>query len=149
MVRRAAILGLAKAGERPPLEDAARNDEQWIVRSAAATALERLDQQKETPGLTPLPQLDQLPWLISWAATVGESVGTGEAARHMLLRAAREGKKSIRLAAIDLLRQVGKPEDIAPLRTALNDADMDIVNATYQALRTISERHDVIIPAAS
>ncbi len=145
MARRAAILGLAQVEARDPLEKAAREDEQWIVRSAATAALDELDEQSSITGIAPPPEINKLPWLISWAASRGEGVGLGKAAYQMLRRALREGEPSVRLAVAQVLTQVGRPEDIEPLRTALADADPLVAGEALEALAEISERYDLRI----
>jgi HEAT repeat protein len=145
IVRRGAVYGLAHLGARDLLEKAAREDDQWIVRSAALAALEELDKQKVTYGIAPPPEVDQLPWLISWAAGRGEGVGLGEAARPMLWRALTEGDTSIRVAAAHVLAQIGGLDDVKPLRAALTAPDPDIVDAALTALAEISARYETKI----
>jgi hypothetical protein len=145
IVRRGAVYGLAHLGARDLLEKAAREDDQWIVRSAALAAIEDLDKQKATYGIAPPPEIDQLPWLISWAAGRGEGVGLGEAARPMLWRALTEGDTSIRVAAAHVLAQIGSLNDVKPLRAALTTPDPDVVDAALTALAEISARYEARI----
>jgi HEAT repeat protein len=145
MARRAGVFGLARIGARPLLEKAAREDDQWIVRSAAVAALEELEEQEKTYGVAPPLEIDQLPWLVSWAATQGEGVGLGEAARHMLRRALTEGDAQIRVLAARVLAQAGRPDDIESLRTALATTDRQVIDAVLEALAQISERYALSI----
>jgi HEAT repeat protein len=145
VVRRGAVYGLARLGERDLLEKASRDDDQWIVRSAALSAVEELDRQQKTHGIAPPPEIDQLPWLITWAAGRGEGVGLGEAARPMLWRALTEGDASTRVAAAQVLAQIGQLDDIKPLRAALATPDPEVVDAALVALAEISARYDVKI----
>jgi HEAT repeat protein len=145
IVRRGAVYGLAHLGARDLLEKAAREDDQWIVRSAALAAIEDLDKQKVTYGIAPPPEVDQLPWLISWAAGQGEGVGLGEAARPMLWQALTEGDTSIRVAAAHVLAQIGRLDDIKPLRATLTAPDPDVVDAALTALAEISARYETRI----
>jgi len=145
MSRRAAVFGLAQIEARDLLEKVAREDEQWIVRSAASAALEEMEKQEKTAGVAPPPEIEQLSWLISWAATQGEGVGLGNAARQMLRRALSEGDAPARLAAAQVLAQVGRPDDVEPLRTALTDADPAIVSAALDALARISRQYELRI----
>ncbi|MCP4536967.1 MAG: NACHT domain-containing protein [Chloroflexi bacterium] len=141
ITRRATVFGLAKIGARDLLEKVARDDEQWIVRSAAVTAMEKLAEQEKISGIVPPPKTEQLPWLISWAASKGEGVGLGNAARRMVLRALIEGDASTRLAAAETLSEVGRPDDIELLKRALTIPDPDVANAALEALIGISERY--------
>ena len=145
MARRAAVFGLAQIQAWDLLEKVAREDEQWIVRSAASAALEEREKQEKTPGVMPPPEIEQVPWLISWAAARGEGVGLGDVARRTLWRALSEGDAPIRLAAAQILAQVGRPEDVEPLRTALADPDPAITSAALEALAEIGRRYELRI----
>lgn len=142
MTRRAAVFGLAQAGARDLLETIARDDEQWIVRSGASMALAEMEEQEKRPGVAPPPKIERLPWLISWAATQGEGVGVGDAARQMLLRALIEGKAPTRQAAAQTLAQVGHPDDVDLLRAALTDPDPAVASTALEALAEIGRRYD-------
>jgi HEAT repeat protein len=143
MTRRAVVFGLAQVGDRGTLQRMMRDDKQWVVRTAAATAHEELEAQEESPGAPPLPDIEQLPWLISWAATLGEGVGLGDAARQMLRRALVEGDVQVRLAASQALIRVGRPDDIQALRAALADSDLAVAGAAFEALEEIEKRYDL------
>jgi len=145
MVRRAAVFGLVRMGALDVLRQMAREDEQWIVRTAASAALEELEELEKTPGAPPPPEVEQLPWLISWAATRGEGVGMGDAARQMLRRALAEGDQQVRLAAAQVLAQVGRPDDIEELHAALADSDPGVARVALGALEEISKRYDLRI----
>ena len=145
MVRRAAVFGLAQARARDLLEKTAREDDQWIVRSGASMALAEIEEQEKHPGVAPPPKIERLPWLISWAAAQGTGVGVGDAARQMLWRTLSEGEASVRLAAAQILVQVGRPDDVEPLRTALTDPDPAVTGAALEALAEIGRRYDLRI----
>jgi HEAT repeat protein len=145
MTRRAAVLGLARIGAQDLLDDVVRQEEQWIVHSAAMMALEELEKREQTPGVAPSPEIEQLPWLISWAAARGEGVGTGDAARRALWLALREGESAVRLAAVQILVHVGRPDDVKRLQVALNDPDPAVASTALEALTEISRRYDLRI----
>jgi len=145
MLRRAAVLGLAQAEARDVLLEVAREDTQWIVRSGAAAALDELEAREKIQPVAPPPEIEQLGWLISWAAAQGEGVGLGHAARRMLWRALDEGEVSIRLAAAQVLAQVGRPEDVEPLQSALADSDPAVASTALEALDEIGRRYDLRI----
>lgn len=145
MARRAAVFGLAQAEAWDQLEQVARQDEQWIVRSAATAVLEEMAQREKSPGVAPPPRIEQLPWLISWAAAQGEGIGVGDAALQALQRALNAADSPIRLAAAQTLAQVGRPEDVEALRTALDDTDTAVAEAALDALGEISRRYDLRI----
>jgi hypothetical protein len=141
IARRAAVYGLAQIGDQGLLEKVAREDEQWIVRSAATMALDELNAREKILGVSPPPDVAQLPWLISWAATKGEGVGLGDAAQSMLARALDEGDATTRLLAARVLAQVGRSDDVEMLRKALANSAPDVTNAVWGALAEISERY--------
>jgi HEAT repeat protein len=144
-LRRAAVMGLTRAGASDLLGKVAREDDQWIVRSAAAAAQVELERKAKISGVPPLPQIEDLPWLVSWAAAQGEALGTGEAARSMLLRAMKEGAGPVRLAAAKVLALVGRPDDVEPLQQLMSDADADTADAAFEALAEIARRYDLWI----
>ncbi len=148
IARRAAVAGLARLGDQDLLKKVAREDEQWIVRSAASAALEEMEAQQKIFGVEAPVKLDQLPWLISWAASQGESVGVGETARRTLCRALAEGDPPIRIAAARTLAQVGRAEDIDALQAALATTDQELIDAVLEALARISRRHNVSVTSA-
>lgn len=145
MTRRAVVFGLAQIGARDTLEKLEREDGQWVVRTAATTALEELKEQEEAPGAPPLPDVEQLPWLISWAATLGEGVGLGDAAQRMLRRALVEGDAQIRLAAVQAFVRIGRPDDVEALRATLSDSDPFVAGLALKALEEIGKRYDLRI----
>lgn len=149
VTRRAAVFGLAQAGARDLLQEIAREDEQWAVRSAASAALEELQEQEEISGVAPLPEVERLPWLVSWAATHGQGVGAGDAARQMLRRALREGDDAVRLAAARVLGQIGHRDEVEPLQAALADPDPGVASAAFEALRELSGRYGLSIEKRS
>ncbi len=141
VARRAAVFGLARVGALDVLQKAAREDDQWIVRSAALAALE--EDAEKAAGIAPPPEIERLPWLISWAATRGEGVGVGDAAQRMLRRALSEGDTPVCLTAAQTLAQVGRPDDVELLRAML--ANPNVAGTATEALAEISRRYDLRI----
>ena len=145
MVRRAAVQGLAEAGDLDMLHEVMRTEEQWIVRTAATAAAAQLEGQSAMQGLAPLPELADLPWLISWAASRGEGLSRGPAARAVLLRALDEGDQAARLAVVRTLMLVGRPEDAGLLRELLTDSDPEFASVAFAALEELARRYDLHI----
>jgi hypothetical protein len=88
LTRRAAVFGLARVPEAwamQILEKVSVDDEQWVVRGAAAEAAER---RRNPPWRIPAPVQDpsQLPWLIAFAGKLGSGMAPGKAAMEMLRR---------------------------------------------------------------
>jgi len=145
MLRRSAVIGLAQIEAKDVLEHVVQEDEQWIVRSAAIAALSKLEKKDAVQGAAPPPSIEQLPWLISWAAEQGEGVGTDEAARATLWRAIKEGEPAVRFGAAQALVRVGEPSDVQVLRDALVDTNPAVVDTALDALIEISNRYDLHI----
>ncbi|MCX8066953.1 MAG: HEAT repeat domain-containing protein [Anaerolineae bacterium] len=151
LVRRAAAYGLGEIGTlwaREMLERAIREDEQWVVRSAATTALEERERQAKPLPPQPPPVVSDMGWLIAWAADRGEGVGLGEAAFGPLLRALVEGNVPIRMAAAQTLGLVGRPEHVDALQKALSDPSPEVARMAFWALREISFRYGLPISAS-
>jgi HEAT repeat protein len=108
-----------------------------------------MEEQEKHFSVAPLPEIEQLPWLISWAAAQGEGVGLGQAARHMLRRALAEGDAPTRVAAALTLAQVGHPDDVEPLQAALSDPDSVVANAALEGLAQISRRYELLVKQGS
>ena len=145
MSRRAAVFGLTKLGAEGLLQTLAREDGQWIVRSAASAALDMLKDQESIEGVTPHPPLDQLPWLVSWAAAKGEGLGVGEAARHTLVQALEAETPAVRLAAAFLLIRIGRPSDVPALKQRLKDPAPEVAQTAFVALKEIGQRYGLKI----
>jgi len=147
MVRRAAAFGLGKVDEdwaHELLLELAREDTEWVVRSAAELALQARD---ESEGLvttvTPPPQPEQLDWLIGWAARQGEGLGIGEAAMVMLRRAAQEGNADAKVLSALTLAQIGRESEATVLESLMGNLDPLVAQTATWAVRQIRRRHQV------
>lgn len=109
LVRHAVVFGLARI--KLPwavqlLEKMAIEDGQWVVRNAAAAALE--NSKRSDPHIPiPLPPLNELPWLIKYAAKSGSGVSPGSQAIEFVTNALKDGNDDERLAALDYVRLYG------------------------------------------
>jgi HEAT repeat protein len=146
MVRRAAAHGLEFV--RQPwadevLERLARDDPQWLVRAAADAILKEQAQQGQAPPPTPTspPQIDELDWLIAWAAQQGSGLGVGAAAMEMLVRATTEGKTGIQILGAMTLRQIGHKRHLEALRGLLQHKDDRVRRIAADAVYRIEERY--------
>ncbi|MGQ9710522.1 MAG: NACHT domain-containing protein [Anaerolineae bacterium] len=148
MVRRAAAYGLGEIDAiwaRELLEKTAREDSQWIVRSAAIAVLSEQGQKAKPTPPPPPPIPWDMGWLITWAAEQGEGVGIGDAVFGPLLRALAEGPARIRRAAAQTLGWVGRPEHANALRRALNDPEPDVAQMALRALEELSARYGISV----
>lgn len=147
MVRRAAAFGLGKVDEdwaHELLLEVAREDKEWLVRSAAELALQAHDESEEQVAVvTPPPQPEQLDWLIGWAARQGEGLGIGEAAMVMLRRAAQEGNADAKVLSALTLAQIGQESEATALEPLMGNLDPLVAQTATWAVHQIRRRHQV------
>ncbi len=147
MVRRAAAFGLGKVDEdsaRDRLLELAREDSEWLVRSAAELALQtREESERQAATVSAPPQPEQLDWLIGWAARQGEGLGVGEAAMAMLRRAVQEGNADAKVLSALTLAQIGHDAETTALEPLVHNLDPLIAQTATWALRQIRQRHHV------
>ncbi len=102
LVRKAAVYGLAQVPAtwaRQLLETLAHNDREWLVRNAAAQALEALS--RPSPWIPkPIPPLHQEPWLEVFAHTHGLTLAPGKAAWTIFTQALQKGDPDTRRRAL-------------------------------------------------
>lgn len=145
LVRRAAAQGLGSVAQPWALErllDIAREDPEWLVRSAADTALQINEEQAaHKVGVPAPPQVDQLDWLIAWAARQGLGLGVGDAALVTLGEAARQGNVDAKILSALTLAQVGRQSDLEILEPLLGEDDPDVQQTVEWAIRRIRKRY--------
>ncbi len=149
LVRRAAAHGLGRVPKpwaESLLTRMAREDGEWLVRSAADAALTARARRSEAGAEVPAPpQVDALPWLINWAAQHGLGVGVGEAAYAALLHALEHGEPEAQILAARTLLRVGREEDVEALRRALRGAKEPAARAVLaEVLRTLEGRYALL-----
>ncbi len=152
LVRRAAAHGLGqvpKLWAERVLTRLAREDGEWLVRSAADAALAARAQRKRQEMEIPAPpQVDALPWLINWAAQQGLGVGAGEAAYAALLHALEHGEPEAKILAARTLLRIGRQEDVEVLRRVVRSVrDVALRRRLAEVLRTLEERYAAGPPA--
>ncbi len=140
LTRRAAVFGLARVPEAWALTQLERvqvEDSQWVVRGAAAEALER---RKNSPWQIPEPvkDLSELPWLVAFAARQGLGVAPGKAAYEMVRRALGEGTLQERTAAMEAIGWTSAGAFCMELYQALNGAEDSLRDSAYEALWRLS-----------
>ncbi len=145
LVRRSAAHGMGLLDEpwaTEKLEMLAREDPQWLVRSAADMSLKMQKEQHESRvTVSPPPQIDQIDWLIAWAAQRGEGLGVGDAAMQMLTQAISEGEPETQILAALTLARVGQERHLDVLYPLEHTADPDLRNAVALAIQEIEERY--------
>lgn len=147
MVRRASISGLLRISQPwviEILEKLQVDDSQWVVKNAAAQALDSLE--RPNPNIPhPLPPLTETPWLIAFAGERGIGVAPGKPAMDLVLLALKEGSEEQRLAAMDYLRLKGDQSAVLPLYDTLYSAQGEIQEAAFRALWQLSAM-DIELP---
>lgn len=145
MERRAAAHGLELLLEpwtKELLEKIAREDDEWLVRSAAETALNAREPSAETQAvvLAP-PQVDEMDWLIAWAASQGMGLGVGKAAMQTLLHAVVEGDARAQILGALTLTQIGTLKHLRLLRPLLESEDPQVQHIAAYAIDIIERRY--------
>ncbi len=140
LVRRAAAHGLGRVPEawaELRLTKMAREDGEWLVRSAADAALAARQQQGAVKAEVPSPpRVDELPWLINWAARQGLGVGVGEEAYTALLHALEHGEPEAQILAARTLTRIGREQDVDLLRDVLGQAEDEAVRRALREALT-------------
>lgn len=136
LTRRAAVFGLARIPEPwalDALEKAQVDDEQWVVRGAAAEAVER---RKNPPWRVERPPDEpaEMPWLIAYAEREGLGVAPGPAAMEMIRRALNKGTADEKIAALEAIAWLGGEDLSMELTHALHSSEPVIRDAAFEAL---------------
>lgn len=130
LVRRAVVYGLARISDKWALEILEKirvDDSQWIVRNAAAQAIEA--RQAPNPNIPrQWVHASQAPWVIAFAARQGVGVAGGVFPVEMLLKALKAGDEDERMAALEYLRGMQDQDILAA-----------IFNALYEGVGTVKE----------
>ncbi len=147
-VRRAAVHGLEQLNEFwavDMLDLIEREDEQWLVKSAAGSALDVIVERNK-PIHWQAPQPADQSWLIEWAAQQERAVPGGAAALPVLLEALSDAQNPVlRIAAALTLGQIGRQNTIPDLQKRLRDDNPLVREAAFIGLCMIGRTWDVEI----
>lgn len=147
LIRRTVAQGLGRVDQPwaiEILEKLAREDSEWLVRSAAQIALNAMKEKAEDKTVVlPPPQIDQLEWLIAWAASQGSGLGVGKAAGAMLERAITQGDPKAQILGILTLTHVGREAHLKLLEPLLDSPDPDVQYVAEHAIRLFERRYDI------
>jgi len=140
MTRRAAAFGLARIQDdwaMELLEQVKVDDEEWIVRGAAAEALDR---RLNPPWKISPPPVEpaELPWVVAYAAKEGLGVSPGKAATEMLRRALSNGSLDEKIAALEVLGWGAGEELTLELYKALESGDDYLRDVAFESLWRLS-----------
>ena len=136
MTRRAAAFGLGRIQDNwaaDVLERVKVDDEEWIVRGAAAEALDR---RVDPPWkiFPPPNEPSEIPWLVAFAAKEGLGVAPGKATTEMLRRALSNGSLEEKIAALEVLGWGAGEELTLELYKALESGDDHLRDVAYESL---------------
>lgn len=136
LTRRAAVFGLERVRKQwatDKLQAMQVDDPQWVVRGAAAEALEK---KIEPPYrvLAPPEEISEIPWLSDFASREGLGVAPGRPALEMLRRALNEGTPDEQIAALEVLAWVDAGEFDLELRRKLTEGESYLRDVAYEAL---------------
>jgi len=136
ILRRAVVYGLARVDESWAGEELQRlqvQDDQWVVRNAAAEALER---RTKKGSLAPrkLRAPSEAPWLIEFAGKEGLGISPGAPATDVLIRALNSEDPDTRLAALPYLKYMPTDGVITQLYSAMYRDDPELREAAYYTL---------------
>ncbi len=142
LTRRAAVFGLGRVPEAwsfEILETIQMEDDQWVVRGAAAEVLER----HRNPPWKVKPQesdISELKWLQDFAAREGLGVAPGKAALEMVRRALNKGSEDEQVAALEAIAWTGGEDLALELVQALKAKEPHLRDAAFEALWQLDAR---------
>ncbi len=148
MVRRAAVLGLARVQTPWALADMYRallEDPQWYVRSAAEQAFAEAQSPTHDAAVAH-PPVETLEWLADWAAEKGLEAPTSENAHALLGRVLQEGDPAYKIASARTLGILGYPLAARVLYRLLCDENEAVRAAAYAALADLETQFGERLP---
>jgi HEAT repeat protein len=134
--RRAAVFGLSRVHEdwaADIIQKIMVDDKQWVVRGAAAEALER----KRSPmsKIQPAPrELSETPWLVAFAAKQGVGIASGKASLEMLRKALTGGSAEEKTASLEAISSFGLEEFGLEIQQGLSSPEIWLRDAAYETL---------------
>lgn len=140
LARRAAVYGLLQVRQvwaRDLLEQIAVEDGQWVVRNAAAEALQRF-QEERRPNPAPQPPPAESPWLISFAGKLGKAIAPDQPAVDVLLLALKSGSVDEQIGALQYLRETPEEGVIGEIYRALYGGQEELHEPALAAIHWLS-----------
>jgi HEAT repeat protein len=146
LVRRAVAHSLGDIDQQwaeDKLIEMMKQDPEWLVRSAAESAIEAKEEQASQQATIPVPpKIDEIDWLIKWAAEQGMGLGIGDAAIETLVLAAQEGRDDVKILSALTLTRVGDKSHIPVLESMVESDESDAVQvAARQGLKELRQRY--------
>ncbi|GAB4537933.1 MAG: hypothetical protein Fur002_00560 [Anaerolineales bacterium] len=148
LLRRAAVFGLSRIDEEWAiriLEKVQVEDEQGVVRNAAAEVLEtKTGASAYAPRKLKAPS--ESPWLVEFAAKQGTGIAPGAPATDVLLQALRGDDSNLKLGALPYLKFNANENVIAEFYNVMYSEDTDAREAAFNILWEL-EAAGVALPA--
>lgn len=136
LVRRAVVFGLVRV-DQPWASDLLQKmqieDGQWVVRSAAALAVE----EHQAPNIhlpERLPALNETPWLIAYAGRHGMGISPGKSAQKLVHQALKDGTLDEQGCVLNYLTILPDEETIPQLYDLLYNGSGKLKEAACDAL---------------
>lgn len=140
LLRRAVMYGLGRVEEPWAIEilrSAQVEDDQWVVRNAAAEILD--SKSAPDPRIPrPLTPPAETPWLLEFASKQGYGISPGSPAIEILLTALKNGSEEERLAALPYLKRTPTAGVIAALYQAIYQDDRELREAAFLVLSELA-----------
>jgi HEAT repeat protein len=143
LLRRAAVFGLQRVNTSwslIALYRRALEDDQWIVRSAAEIAFQKMHYGDKATGIKRYPEIESIPWLRDWLV----SLGTGDAAvseeDDLLVKALNEGDELVRALSAITIGQLGLATHTEVLYMMLRNQSDIVRESAHRALGDM-QRH--------
>ncbi len=136
LVRRAIIYGLRRVREpwaTQILEELQIEDAQWVVKDAAAQAVEQLN-QLDPAVPKPSQPLEEIPWLITYASEQGLGINDQDSAVAMLQRVLREGNSDEKMGTLREFQARGLTNIFPFVYHVYYDTDPELIEAAYQTI---------------
>ncbi|MGD2161578.1 MAG: HEAT repeat domain-containing protein [Anaerolineales bacterium] len=142
LTRRAAVFGLGRIPEEwafEILETIQLEDDQWVVRGAAAEVLERHRNPpwKVNPRVS---DVSEMKWLQDFAEREGLGVAPGKAALEMVRRALNKGSEDEQVAALEAIAWTGGQDLALELMQSLKAKEAHLRDAAFEALWQLDAR---------
>jgi HEAT repeat protein len=150
LVRRSVVFAFMRLNQPEffaAIEKMAVEDGQWVVRNAAAHALEVMRQPNPyIPRRSPV--VTEIPWLISFAGKQGMGVQPGKPAMDLILKAVENGDEHEKLSALEYLRLFGSDYAIHRLYNAYFGSLENLREAAYNTIWHIAASGVTLPPPA-
>ncbi len=150
-LRRAAVFGLRRVPTNWALVALYRvslEDDQWYVRSAAEGAFQDMRLSEVSGGVQPYPDVESIPWLGEWIASLGEdAIEEDQDIQDILRMALHDNDPIIQELTVTNIGQLGLVEFTDVLYRALRSENVQVRTAAYRALGNFQQHLGDALPS--